>query len=53
MNIKDIKIETCPFCGGEGEIIHSKPDDGYIYSEGVNAFVLCKKIRCCRASIQC
>ena len=43
MNIKDIKIKTCPFCDGVGEIIHSKLDDGYIYSKGVNAFVLCKK----------
>lgn len=37
MKIEDIKLETCPFCDGEGEIIHSKPDEGYIYSESVYA----------------
>ena len=42
MKLKDIKLETCPFCDGEGELIHSKLDDGYIYSEGVHAFVKCK-----------
>lgn len=42
MKIEDIKLETCPFCDGEGEIIHSKPDEGYIYSESVYAFVKCK-----------
>lgn len=39
MKLKDIKLKTCPFCDGEGVLIHSKPDDGYIYSEGVHAFV--------------
>lgn len=24
MKLKDIKLKTCPFCDGEGEIIHSK-----------------------------
>lgn len=33
MKLKDIKLKTCPFCDGEGVLIHSKPDDGYIYSE--------------------
>lgn len=47
MKVKYIKIETCPFCGGEGEIIHSKLDDGYIYSEGVHAFVKCKECNAC------
>lgn len=47
MNIKDIKIETCPFCDGEGEIVHNKLDDGYIYSEGVHAFVRCKECSAC------
>lgn len=47
MKIKDIKLETCPFCDGEGEIIHSKPDEGYIYSESVYAFVKCKKCNAC------
>lgn len=42
MKLKAINLETCPFCGGEGEIIHSKLDDGYIYSEGVHAFVNAK-----------
>lgn len=32
---------------GEGEIIHSKPDEGYIYSESVYAFVKCKKCNAC------
>lgn len=36
MKLKDIKLKTCPFCDGEGVLIHSKPDDGYIYSEGVH-----------------
>lgn len=45
MKIEDIKLETCPFCDGEGEIIHSKPDEGYIYSESVYAFVKCKKMQ--------
>lgn len=40
MKLKDIKLKTCPFCDGEGVLIHSKPDDGYIYSEGVHASVL-------------
>lgn len=39
--------ETCPFCGGEGVLIHSKLDDGYIYSEGVHAFVKCKVCEAC------
>lgn len=43
MKLKDIKLKTCPFCDGEGVLIHSKPDDGYIYSEGVHAFVKCKE----------
>lgn len=30
-----------------GEIIHSKPDEGYIYSESVYAFVKCKKCNAC------
>lgn len=47
MKIEDIKLETCPFCDGEGEIIHSKPDEGYIYSESVYAFVKCKKCNAC------
>lgn len=47
MKIEDIKLETCPFCGGEGEIIHSKLDDGYIYSESVDAFVKCKECNAC------
>lgn len=47
MKLKDIKLEMCPFCGGEGEIIHSKLDDGYIYSEGVHAFVKCKEYDAC------
>lgn len=47
MKIEDIKLETCPFCGGEGEIIHSKLDDGYICSEDVHAFVKCKECDAC------
>lgn len=47
MKIEDIKLETCPFCGGEGEIVHSKLDDDYIYSEGVHAFVKCKECNAC------
>lgn len=47
MKIEDIKLETCPFCDGEGEIIHSKPDEGCIYSESVYAFVKCKKCNAC------
>lgn len=27
MKLKDIKLKTCPFCDGEGVLIHSKPDD--------------------------
>lgn len=47
MKLKDIKLKTCPFCDGEGVLIHSKPDDGYIYSEGVHAFVKCKECDAC------
>lgn len=47
MKLKDIKLETCPFCDGEGVLIHSKLDDGYIYSEGVHAFVKCKVCDAC------
>lgn len=47
MKLKDIKLKTCPFCDGEGVLIHSKPDDGYIYSEGVHAFVKCKVCDAC------
>lgn len=47
MKIEDIKLETCPFCDGEGVLIHGKPDDGYIYSEGVHAFVKCKECDAC------
>lgn len=47
MKIKDIKLETCPFCDGEGELLHNKLDDGYIYSEAVHAFVKCKVCEAC------
>lgn len=47
MKLKDIKLKTCPFCDGEGVLIHSKPDDGYIYSEGGHAFVKCKECDAC------
>ena len=47
MKLKAINLETCPFCGGEGVLIHSKLDDGYIYSEGVHAFVKCKVCEAC------
>lgn len=47
MKLKDIKLKTWPFCDGEGVLIHSKPDDGYIYSEGVHAFVKCKECDAC------
>lgn len=47
MKLKDIKLKTCPFCDGEGVLIHGKPDDGYIYSEGVHAFVKCKECDAC------
>lgn len=29
MKLKDIKLKTCPFCDGEGVLIHSKPDVEY------------------------
>lgn len=47
MKLKDIKLETCPFCDGEGELLHNKLDDGYIYSEAVHAFVKCKVCEAC------
>lgn len=37
MKLKDIKLETCPFCDGERELLHNKLDDGYIYSEAVKS----------------
>lgn len=47
MKIEDIKLEACPFCDGEGELLHNKLDDGYIYSEAVHAFVKCKVCEAC------
>lgn len=36
MKLKDIKLKTCPFCDGEGVLIHSKPDDEYNHAASGN-----------------
>lgn len=45
--INQAKTAVRNFGENAGEIIHSKPDEGYIYSESVYAFVKCKKCNAC------